>query len=309
MCCPWPCWNFCRVTPVHLDSTMQPGRWQNSLDPASGWQLSARVSLYACALGVVVSCYRLFCLTQALHPHLLEQTCRLQAGSCGLLPASWCTDQWSGSASRKELPKRNRSIRLDSCQHFSVFHRSNDHRKEPFLTVLLDNLQLSLPSGCLCAPLSELQETGESTWTTLVPWNWVATSLRWVTCRVGLVHCKPPLPIKGETPLPVLSLCVCCCPSLLQLCGKLNQKNAQIKAIPAWKHWHGGGQSCLQQWHPPASVAGETRVVLCLFGSPWHGFGWSTCFASVPGLALWQGHPHGSSIPCLPGRSGANRDL
>lgn len=173
--------------------------------------------------------------------------------------------------------------------------------KNPFLTLFFANPQLSLPPGCLYASLSELQETGEFTCTTLVPGNWVASSLRCFTCRVGLVCCNPSLLVRGGTPLPVLTLRVCCCPSLVQLGGELNQRSDRIKPIPTQKRWHGGEQSCLQQWYQPASVAGETSVVLCPFSRSRSGFGWSISFASVTGLELWQEHPHGSSVPRFTG--------
>lgn len=135
-----------------------------------------------------------------------------------------------------------------------------------------------------------------------------------LTAGVGLVSPKPPLQVRGRTLLPVLTLCVCCCPSLTQRGGKLNQRKEEnrsdwIKPTEPKNTGMEEGRAAISCLHQPASVTGETSVMPCARSGPWGGFAWNASSALMTGLELWQEHPPAHLFLVLLERSGANRDL
>lgn len=156
MCCPSPCLSSLGVTPVHLGSAMQPGRWQSTSDPASRQQHFARVSLHTCALRVMGCCYTLFCLTWALH-----HVCRSRCAGCKLeviafvcLPGAEVTEQHL--LLENNSPKEMGQPDLTHIRVFPCFIDPNDPRKQTLChRPCLLTPQLSLPPGSLWISLSE----------------------------------------------------------------------------------------------------------------------------------------------------------
>lgn len=166
--------------------------------------------------------------------------------------------------------------------------------KPPCLSLLPANPWLPPPSGCLCASLSKLQETEESTCPTLFPGNWIVTSLRRLTHKVAVSHsCH-----EGRAPSVSSPFVFAAAHRSVQLGGELSPGGDRFKPIPAQNHWH-GWQSCqLQSLVRPVSLQ-----------RPWSGFGRNVSSASGKALEMRQEHPPGSALRVSPRRSGADGDL
>lgn len=178
---------------------------------------------------------------------------------------------------------------------FLCFIDPNAPRRKTFLTLLLANPQLLLPPGCLCASLSEPQETGQFTCTTLDLGNWVAASLRGF--RVGVVRRKPPPPVRDPRCLssPLVFAAARAAwwgdksekwPDQAYPSPKtLARRRAELPSAAAWTSLGGW-------WDPSRAVPLQPSL-----GRVW--LEPLLCFGDRPGL--WQERPQGSPVPRVTG--------
>lgn len=200
--------------------------------------------LYLCSWGCGL-------LLQALLPNpslaSMSAGCKLEAVAFFYLPGTQLTEQ------HPLLEEKSRKVTsqpdLTRVGVFPCFTDPNHPlEKNPFSpSCLLTPSSCCLLAACM-PPSLNCRKLGDSpTRLSSRGAGWPPPLLRCFTCRVGLARCKAAPPVRGGTPLPVLTLCVCCCPPLLQLGGQLRLRSDRIKPIPAQRHWHGRGQICFQQ--------------------------------------------------------------